>query len=258
MMRLLTKWASAVVWALALWLGIAATRNNAEATTYYVDATNGSDNGDGLSAATAWKTIAKVNGSSLLPGDAVLFKRGETWRESLVVPSSGTAGNPIRFDAFGQGPAPTITGYLDLPASAWSVDAGNVWKATLTSSSMNFVLLGTIWGTKQTSKANVVSDRDWYFAGNTLYVFATSNPAAYYGSVAVMLLPGSQLLYINGKSYIDVQHFRLSYFDTYGVRIGEAISAREIVDEGKFREGLSKIIDGTVQCLNASTWAKAQ
>ena len=29
----------------------------------------------------------------------------------------------------------------------------------------------------------------------------------------------------------------------------EAISNRDIVDEGKFRDGLSKIIDGVVQCL---------
>lgn len=36
----------------------------------------------------------------------------------------------------------------------------------------------------------------------------------------------------------------------------EAITAREIVDEGKFRDGLSKIIDGVVQCLNSSAWAK--
>ena len=40
--------------------------------------------------------------------------------------------------------------------------------------------------------------------------------------------------------------------------MAEAISARDIIDEGKFRDGLGKIIDGTVQCLNASTWAKAQ
>ncbi len=37
---------------------------------------------------------------------------------------------------------------------------------------------------------------------------------------------------------------------------GEAITSREIIDEGKFKDGLSKVIDGTVQCLNASTWAK--
>ena len=36
----------------------------------------------------------------------------------------------------------------------------------------------------------------------------------------------------------------------------DAVSAREIVDPDKFREGISKIIDGTVECLNASTWAK--
>ncbi len=219
MRKLFPKRAGAVVWALAVWICVTAPNNAAEAATYYVDASNGSDAADGLSAQTAWKTIAKVNGAVLFPGDSVLFKRGETWRESLVVPSSGVEGNPIRIDAYGSGPAPAITGYLELPAGAWSVDAGNVWKAPVTASAMNFVLLGTIWGTKQTAKANVVADRDWYFAGNTLYVFAPSNPASYYGSVAAMLLAGSQLIYINGKSYVDVQHVRLSYFDTYGVRI---------------------------------------
>jgi hypothetical protein len=38
----------------------------------------------------------------------------------------------------------------------------------------------------------------------------------------------------------------------------ESIANREIVDESKFREGLGKVIDGTVQCLNASSWAKAK
>jgi len=36
----------------------------------------------------------------------------------------------------------------------------------------------------------------------------------------------------------------------------DAVAAREIVNPEKFREGISKIIDGTVECLNASTWAK--
>ena len=37
----------------------------------------------------------------------------------------------------------------------------------------------------------------------------------------------------------------------------DAVAAREIVNPEKFREGISKIIDGTVQCLNSSTWAKS-
>ncbi|MFZ0321923.1 MAG: hypothetical protein WAL56_22550 [Candidatus Sulfotelmatobacter sp.] len=36
----------------------------------------------------------------------------------------------------------------------------------------------------------------------------------------------------------------------------DAVAAREIVEPEKFRGGISMIIDGTVQCLNASTWCK--
>jgi hypothetical protein len=36
----------------------------------------------------------------------------------------------------------------------------------------------------------------------------------------------------------------------------DAVAAREIVEPEKFRTGISMIIDGTVQCLNASTWCK--
>jgi len=36
----------------------------------------------------------------------------------------------------------------------------------------------------------------------------------------------------------------------------DAIANRQILDENKFKEGLGKVIDGTVECLNASLWAK--
>jgi hypothetical protein len=37
--------------------------------------------------------------------------------------------------------------------------------------------------------------------------------------------------------------------------ISEARGNRQITDETKFREGLGKIVDGAVECLNASAWA---
>lgn len=46
-------------------------------------------------------------------------------------------------------------------------------------------------------------------------------------------------------------------FVAAALQLTESVSNREIVDEAKFKEGLSRIIDGTVQCLNASSWAKA-
>ncbi len=36
----------------------------------------------------------------------------------------------------------------------------------------------------------------------------------------------------------------------------DAVAAREIIDPEKFRNGISMVIDGVVQCLNASTWCK--
>ncbi len=40
------------------------------------------------------------------------------------------------------------------------------------------------------------------------------------------------------------------------IAMADAVSAREIVEPEKFRNGISMVIDGVVQCLNASTWAK--
>jgi hypothetical protein len=40
--------------------------------------------------------------------------------------------------------------------------------------------------------------------------------------------------------------------------LSEALSNRDIVDDQKFRAGLGKMIDGAVDCLNASAWAKQE
>jgi hypothetical protein len=46
-------------------------------------------------------------------------------------------------------------------------------------------------------------------------------------------------------------------FVSAAMQLTEAVANREIVDEDKFKAGLSGIIDGCVQCLNASSWAHA-
>jgi hypothetical protein len=45
-------------------------------------------------------------------------------------------------------------------------------------------------------------------------------------------------------------------FVTSALQLTEAVASREIVDEVKFRDGLSDIVNGTVKCLNASVWAQ--
>ncbi len=40
------------------------------------------------------------------------------------------------------------------------------------------------------------------------------------------------------------------------IAMTDAVAAREIINPDGFKNGISKIIDGTVECLNASTWCK--
>jgi hypothetical protein len=40
--------------------------------------------------------------------------------------------------------------------------------------------------------------------------------------------------------------------------MGNAVATRQIVDQGKFKDGMGKVIDGVVECLNASIWAKGK
>ncbi len=76
-------------------------------TTYYVDATGGSDGNNGTSTGTPWKTLARLT-NSFSPGDFILLKRGESWNELLTPPTDGTSVSPITFGAYSTGLLPTL------------------------------------------------------------------------------------------------------------------------------------------------------
>ncbi len=40
------------------------------------------------------------------------------------------------------------------------------------------------------------------------------------------------------------------------LQMSDAVAERDIVDPDKFRDGVSRIIDGVVECMNASAWSK--
>src|SRR5258706_14766569 len=81
-------------------VGVCLIVGSSWAATFYVDAAGGIDTNDGLSPATAWKTVAKVNGATFAAGGQILFKRGEVWDERLAAPSSGAAGDSVGFGAY--------------------------------------------------------------------------------------------------------------------------------------------------------------
>jgi hypothetical protein len=59
-----------------------------------------------------------------------------------------------------------------------------------------------------------------------------------------------------GRSGADKKNAAMSFLQA-ALSMGDAVMSRQIVDEPKFKAGLGQIIDGVVECLNASAWAKA-
>lgn len=79
--------------------------------TFYV-AQAGKSGNSGMNKDKPLKSVADVNSLSLLPGDKILFKRGDVFSGTqLEITTSGEQDNPIYFGAYGNGKDnPIITG----------------------------------------------------------------------------------------------------------------------------------------------------
>ena len=100
----------------------------AMAADYYVSS-QGSDQADGKSPANAWRTLAKVNGSTFEPGDKILLRRGDIWREQIF-PHSGSEADCITYGAYGTGEKPLLLGSIRKNAPAdWREESPNIWVA---------------------------------------------------------------------------------------------------------------------------------
>jgi hypothetical protein len=90
--------------------GIEAAAATAVSPTYYVDSVHGSDSRSGTSAATAWKSLAKVTAATFRPGSRVLLAKGSTFGKGFTLAESGRPGAPITVSTYGTGARPVITG----------------------------------------------------------------------------------------------------------------------------------------------------
>ena len=104
-----------------------ATHAEAPGRAFYVDSAAGSDTNRGDSPALAWASLARVNRAALEPGDTVRFKRGGSWRGTLL-PKSGAEGAPITYTAYGEGDKPLLLGSVARhEPSDWTKVGDNVW-----------------------------------------------------------------------------------------------------------------------------------
>jgi uncharacterized protein YjdB len=193
------------------------------ATTYYVKV-GGNDALDGQSDANAWATISKVNSSSFSAGDYILFRKGDTWRETLDMPSSGSAGNYIHYGSYGTGTNPKILG--SKATTTWTDQGSNKWKSDITftnpqalygEADITFITTGgtKVWGGYVSGTAGLVSAYQWTWVSNYIYVYSTSNPASAYTGIEV---PQRNLcIDTRYKEYVDIDGIDCFYSGWIGI-----------------------------------------
>lgn len=135
--------------------------------TFYVSSSTGSDANPGTQA-QPWQTLAKVESAALAPGDAVAFRRGDTWTGSLTIARSGTSTGRITFYGYGTSSSrPLITG------SAQGVDCVSVQGS--------FVMIDNLW-------ASACGYAGFTVAGHDVTV---KNSKADLNAVGVRVKPGT-------------------------------------------------------------------
>jgi hypothetical protein len=200
-----------------IFLAILTMASFLNAATYYVDATAGNDsrtNAQVANPATPWKTIAKINSlttAELPPGSTVYLKCGETWRETLIVRSSGFAGSPITFSSYGTGEKPVING-AKLVTSAWTETYGGSHKwqtaATITTEP-HIVAFNGLSGAKVASLNDVTGAGKWHWASGVITVYSTSDPATAFATPGVEAGFRQSGIDLNGKHYITISNLAI-------------------------------------------------
>ena len=182
------------------------------ATNYYVNATTGSDSNNGLTPATAWKTISKVNtaSSGFNPGDNIYFERGQTWRETLTPASSGNSTDYITYGAYGEGERPIING-ADI-VTGWEENTTNIWNASL-ANDPRIVFFDGVMGTRKTGDclSNLSSDGEWCHSGSTLYQYSSSDPDLRYSSPGTEAAARNFGVYVDALQYLNVTSLEVKY-----------------------------------------------
>jgi hypothetical protein len=81
-----------------------------------VDSAGGDDKQDGLAPAHAWRSFERANATTFAPGDRLLLRAGSVWDGvTLAPPGSGTPGQPIVLDRYGEGAMPALNGQGRVP-----------------------------------------------------------------------------------------------------------------------------------------------
>lgn len=200
--------------------------------TYYIDKNRGLDGNDGLTQATAWQELTKIDDGTAAPGDAFLLADDSEWfyaPTTRVIPTNGawtgTRANPVTIGKFSPGSQsigrkPRIRWYLTIPSGSWTYSApNNCWQYTspVTINNLCVVRIGGTWLANRIDGTGLpmasVAGR-YHNSGTTFSMWAPSgtNPTDYYGG-EILLSPGGGFFTIStNRGWVTIQD--LEFEDT--------------------------------------------
>ncbi|MGV8162090.1 MAG: right-handed parallel beta-helix repeat-containing protein [Candidatus Nanoarchaeia archaeon] len=196
---------------------------------FYVDATNGDDSNDGLSPENAFKTLNKVRGLSLDPGDSVLFNNCAIWREHFRYSgNSGTAINPITFGAYGScNTKPRFFGSVNASDSSyWTNKGSNLWESEANFTHEIYQIFyntnaETEVGARRTSVGSLASNWDfwWNSSSKKIILYHADNPGSIGNGIELPKYNTTYqaLIYFDSVSYIVFRDIEISYARYYGL-----------------------------------------
>ena len=124
----------------------------------------------------------------LKSGDAVLFKRGDTFRTASTI--SMVSG--VTYSAYGSGAKPKIYGSIKHYAdkSIWSTSDGNIWSTSLNATYADNAVFnnGESVGVRKSSLGDLKQNGDFYYnkSGKKFYLFLNQiNPGTRFNSIEI-------------------------------------------------------------------------
>ncbi len=216
---------------------------------YYVSYSTGNDSNDGLSPEKPWKTIDRVNSTSIPNGSVVLFKRGDIWRfnedaydnyskVAFFLPRSN-----VIYSSYGEGAKPAIYGSMFNAAEVgtWKLtDAPNVWVYDTAYDSRVrdigniFFNEGEAYGLKKCTDIvdasgskfsgnyhDLKNDYEFYFHTSEYKVYlycSKGNPAEIYDSIEMGVR--YNMIRTMDNSNIVLDNFTIKYGASHGISVG--------------------------------------
>ncbi|MFP7754066.1 hypothetical protein ACLG6S_05310 [Thermodesulfobacteriota bacterium B35] len=187
--------------------------------SYYVS-NSGSDKNNGLTPATAWKTIKYINSQSFQPGSKILFKRGDTWRESLRPHSGGPEGF-ITYGAYGTGPKPLLLGSIDRSSPAlWTTLGGNIWYTIVVAADVGNIIFNhgdQPCGWKKWNLSDLAAQGDYYYDvdDHIVYLYSIQNPGEIFNSIECALK--KHIINESNRNYVIYDNLELKYGAAHGI-----------------------------------------